>query len=348
MVLPLHIIAMNKLYRCDDCDEVTTHETRTTRSLMCQTCGATLTLVPPENTQPDRDRRLESLDDLFEIFGSDLRDSIMEAMSQSQPTRQISVSYLNTLGKVIVDDRKTILRDISLSIGPLNLLAVSAQFGYLPEENLNYSHQIVPGMPICGESSLTNKAECNGAMVLLERGVVSFATKCIRAIEAGAAAVIVSQAAGVWPFVMADSAKELLSAGVEINIPVVMISQKDAEIVRKMLREQDLSQDNTSTNTTTVSTDKVASSRDCHLKTMLKFGPCVQECSICQEDFAVSDSVLKLPCRHVYHTDCVTNWLAMNNTCPLCRLELPKEVGGKALPSRTPAAPVDPSRMYYV
>eukprot|EP01032_Pedospumella_encystans_P028476 gene28476-32162_t len=286
---------MNKLYRCSDCDEVTTHETHMARSPMCQTCGASLTLVPPEITQPDRDRRLESLDDLFEIFGSDLRDSIMEAMSQSQPTRQISVSYLNTLGKVIVDDRKTILRDISLSIGPLNLLAVSAQFGYLPEDNLNYSHQIVLGAPICGEFSLTNKAQCNGAIVLLERGVVSFATKCMRAIEAGAVGVIVSQAAGVWPFVMADSAKELLSAGVEINIPVVMISQKDAEIVRKMLREQDLSQSNTSTNTTTISTDKVASSRERHLKTVLKFGPCVQECSICQEDFAVSDSVLKLP-----------------------------------------------------
>ncbi len=268
-------------------------------------------------------------------------------MSQSQPTRQISVNYLNTLGKVIVDDRKTILRDISLSIGPLNLLAVSAQFGHLPAENLNYSHAIVPGAPICGESSLTNKAECKGAMVLLERGVVSFATKCMRAIEAGAAAVIVSQAAGVWPFVMADSAKELLNAGVEINIPVVMISQKDAEIVRKMLREQDLSQVSTTTNTER-SAETATSSRDRHLKTVLKFGPCVQECSICQEDFTISDSVLKLPCRHVYHTDCVTNWLAVNNTCPLCRLELPKEVEGKTLPSRTPAAPVDPSRMYYV
>eukprot|EP00388_Colpodella_angusta_P043237 GDKK01058871.1.p1 GENE.GDKK01058871.1~~GDKK01058871.1.p1 ORF type:complete len:196 (+),score=21.90 GDKK01058871.1:1-588(+) len=194
-------------------------------------------------------------------------------------------------------------------------------------------------------------------MVLLDRGVVSFASKCMRAIEAGAAAVIVAQTAGVWPFVMADSAKELQSAGVEISIPVVMISQKDAELVRKIIEEQEhhVTQQATAQANDTLSGEASASASasanaapHAHkFDTVLKFGQAVHECSICQDDFAVGTSVLKLPCRHVYHTDCVINWLAMNNTCPLCRLELPKEVEGQKLPNRAPPGPVDPSRMYY-
>jgi len=307
----------------------------------------------PAEPQNSRDTRPESLDDLFELFGADLRDSIMDAMSQSQPTRQISVSYLNTLGKVIVDDKKTILWDISLNIGPLHILAVSAHFGHLPEDNQAFAEPLISGSPVCGESSLTNKQKCAGAMVLLDRGVVSFASKCMRAIEAGASAVIIAQTAGVWPFVMADSAKELQGAGVEVTIPVVMISRKDAELVRKMIQEQEhtlqhtvKSPDATIAPTAPSTTDSTAPHVH-KFDTVLKFGQAVHECSICQDDFAVGNSVLKLPCRHVYHTDCVINWLAMNNTCPLCRLELPKEAEGQKLPNRAPPGPIDPSRMYY-
>jgi hypothetical protein len=32
--------------------------------------------------------------------------------------------------------------------------------------------------------------------------------------------------------------------------------------------------------------------------------------------------VLKMPCGHHFHSDCLTQWLARSNQCPMCRYEL--------------------------
>lgn len=298
----------------------------------------------------------DSLAGLFELLGADLREAMMDAMNASQPARQISVSYLNTLGKVIVDDRKTILKDISLHIGPLSLLAVSAYFGHIPDDTMTYPSPIVCGAPVYGESVLTNAGLCVGTLVLLERGEVSFASKAVRAMQAGAAAVIVAQTVGVWPFVMADSACELQKSGIELTIPVVMISQKDALVVKKYIADR-TSSSNKPTSSTGSSDGMAAAvlggsadaaAKVAQLETSLHFGHTVLECSICQECFDVGHSVLKLPCRHLYHTECVTNWLQVNNTCPLCRLELPKEVEGRTI-KRSVDRTVEnnPSSLYF-
>ena len=47
-----------------------------------------------------------------------------------------------------------------------------------------------------------------------------------------------------------------------------------------------------------------------------------KECSICLCNFESSDRVGKLPCRHMYHEDCLNKWIDKHNTCPVCRLEL--------------------------
>ncbi len=51
----------------------------------------------------------------------------------------------------------------------------------------------------------------------------------------------------------------------------------------------------------------------------------VCECSICKEIPSVGDEVLIMPCKHMYHEDCIKPWLSQHNNCPVCRYELPTE-----------------------
>lgn len=46
------------------------------------------------------------------------------------------------------------------------------------------------------------------------------------------------------------------------------------------------------------------------------------ECAICMEAFAEGDKVRTLSCLHCYHADCVDQWLASSQTCPMCKYEL--------------------------
>ena len=49
------------------------------------------------------------------------------------------------------------------------------------------------------------------------------------------------------------------------------------------------------------------------------------ECSICKEEFKKHDKVYQLPCKHVFHPDCIVPWLEQHNSCPTCRYELPTD-----------------------
>ncbi|KAH9096778.1 hypothetical protein LEN26_017332 [Aphanomyces euteiches] len=42
-------------------------------------------------------------------------------------------------------------------------------------------------------------------------------------------------------------------------------------------------------------------------------------CSICLEDMEADDSCVRLRCHHIFHTNCVSEWLRGHFTCPLCR-----------------------------
>jgi hypothetical protein len=46
-------------------------------------------------------------------------------------------------------------------------------------------------------------------------------------------------------------------------------------------------------------------------------------CAVCKDGIAAGLSVLKLPCKHYFHGECIRPWLAIRNTCPVCRFELP-------------------------
>ena len=41
-------------------------------------------------------------------------------------------------------------------------------------------------------------------------------------------------------------------------------------------------------------------------------------CCICFDNIADDDFVPQLDCEHMFHSDCLKNWLAIKNTCPLC------------------------------
>jgi len=48
-------------------------------------------------------------------------------------------------------------------------------------------------------------------------------------------------------------------------------------------------------------------------------------CPICEETLKDGEGILRLPCSHVFHDDCICPWLKHHNTCPICRNELPAE-----------------------
>ncbi|KAJ0012259.1 hypothetical protein NQD34_013234 [Periophthalmus magnuspinnatus] len=44
----------------------------------------------------------------------------------------------------------------------------------------------------------------------------------------------------------------------------------------------------------------------------------IRECVICMLDFVYGDPIRFLPCMHIYHMDCIDDWLMRSFTCPSC------------------------------
>lgn len=47
-----------------------------------------------------------------------------------------------------------------------------------------------------------------------------------------------------------------------------------------------------------------------------------RNCPICLVDFENGDRVRKLPCKHMYHPECIDAWVKKTKNCPLCKEEL--------------------------
>jgi hypothetical protein len=44
------------------------------------------------------------------------------------------------------------------------------------------------------------------------------------------------------------------------------------------------------------------------------------ECNICMDEYNLEDVIVKLGCNHIFHKDCIYNWLCNERvTCPVCR-----------------------------
>jgi hypothetical protein len=47
-----------------------------------------------------------------------------------------------------------------------------------------------------------------------------------------------------------------------------------------------------------------------------------ESCSICFENFKENEIVNITKCIHIYHENCINEWLKRNKTCPLCRFNI--------------------------
>lgn len=47
-----------------------------------------------------------------------------------------------------------------------------------------------------------------------------------------------------------------------------------------------------------------------------------ERCVICQMYYKRGDQQMTLPCKHVYHSGCVSRWLGLNKACPICFAEV--------------------------
>ncbi|PWA92199.1 zinc finger, RING/FYVE/PHD-type [Artemisia annua] len=48
-------------------------------------------------------------------------------------------------------------------------------------------------------------------------------------------------------------------------------------------------------------------------------------CAVCKDAFVLGTEVKEMPCQHLYHSECILPWLALRNSCPVCRHELPSD-----------------------
>ena len=45
------------------------------------------------------------------------------------------------------------------------------------------------------------------------------------------------------------------------------------------------------------------------------------QCMICLYEFKIGDKVSTLPCLHIFHFDCLKNWIIRNRLCPICKYD---------------------------
>ena len=49
-------------------------------------------------------------------------------------------------------------------------------------------------------------------------------------------------------------------------------------------------------------------------------------CTICIEDFKINDIAIYLPCFHLFHKNCIIDWIKKKPTCPLCKINIKENI----------------------
>ncbi|KAE8663154.1 Vacuolar ATP synthase catalytic subunit-related / V-ATPase-related / vacuolar proton pump-related [Hibiscus syriacus] len=48
----------------------------------------------------------------------------------------------------------------------------------------------------------------------------------------------------------------------------------------------------------------------------------ILHCSVCLEDIEIGSETKEMPCKHKFHSGCITPWLELHSSCPVCRYKL--------------------------
>lgn len=54
----------------------------------------------------------------------------------------------------------------------------------------------------------------------------------------------------------------------------------------------------------------------------------IGDCAICMEEFGC-EICKEMPCKHVFHGECIEKWLNIHGTCPVCRQKMPFDQNGE-------------------
>lgn len=59
----------------------------------------------------------------------------------------------------------------------------------------------------------------------------------------------------------------------------------------------------------------------------------IEKCTICLCEFEDNEDVRRLPCMHLFHIECVDQWLTTNKRCPICRVDIEEHLKDFAVTS---------------
>ncbi|KAK9275052.1 hypothetical protein L1049_022310 [Liquidambar formosana] len=71
-----------------------------------------------------------------------------------------------------------------------------------------------------------------------------------------------------------------------------------------------------------LSADTIASLPSINYNSLNSHSGSNDSCVICRVDYDDGDTLTVLPCKHLYHSECINNWLKINKVCPVCLAEV--------------------------
>jgi len=62
------------------------------------------------------------------------------------------------------------------------------------------------------------------------------------------------------------------------------------------------------------------------------------QCAVCKDNFEEGANAREMPCKHMYHEECILPWLQQHSTCPVCRYAMPTDDSQQGRPTAAQAA----------